>query len=417
VFALVLGAAAADPGRAKDLEAADALFKAGKFAQAEKLYARVAAAEPKNDRAVLRVGQVALLANRLDRARTWLEKAVSVRPKDVAARLLLAEVFYRRDDFAAAAAQLRAAGKEARARQLESFRGRTPYAVEGEGERTALKLVVTDPLPLVRVRVNGGAEVNFFIDTGAAEVVLDTDFAREIGVKTFGADVGTFAGGKKASYGHGRIDSLAVGGFTVKNVPVGILNTRQFSRSVFAGRRVDGIIGTVLLYHFRSTLDYPRGQLVLWRNTAENRRQLAAAARADGSMAVPFWMGGDHYRVAWARVDRAPPVLLFVDTGLAGGGVVLAESVLKEAGIKLDERLAGEGVGGGGKARAVPFVVKELSLGGATEKNVRGVFTGPFPLEHAQGFRIGGIISHGFFRPYALTFDFTGMRLLLKRES
>jgi hypothetical protein len=57
-----------------------------------------------------------------------------------------------------------------------------------------------------------------------------------------------------------------------------------------------------------------------------------------------------------------------------------------------------------------------MSLGDAHEKNVQGLFSGPFPLENRFGFRIGGIVSHGFFRPYALTFDFTGMQLLLSRK-
>jgi hypothetical protein len=37
---------------------------------------------------------------------------------------------------------------------------------------------------------------------------------------------------------------------------------------------------------------------------------------------------------------------------------------------------------------------------------------GPFSpqLENAFGLRIGGLISHEFFRPYALTIDFSGMR-------
>lgn len=45
-----------------------------------------------------------------------------------------------------------------------------------------------------------------------------------------------------------------------------------------------------------------------------------------------------------------------------------------------------------------------------------GLFAGAFPLENVLGFSIGGIISHGFFRHYALTFDFVGMRLFLKRK-
>jgi hypothetical protein len=96
-------------------------------------------------------------------------------------------------------------------------------------------------------------------------------------------------------------------------------------------------------------------------------------------------------------------LLLFVDTGLAGGGVTLADQ-------------AGEGVGGGGQMRVVPFMVEKLSLGESAERNARGLFAGPFPLEDFFGFRIGGQIAHGFFRSYAVTFDFTGLRLLLKRQ-
>jgi predicted aspartyl protease len=419
-LALLVGVAAVaargdDEKPPPDLAPADALFKAGKFAEAEKAYARVVAGDPRNLRATGRLGYIALLSNRLDEAQRWLEKAVALKPDEAPAKALLAEAFYRRDDFAKAAPLLRDAGQEAEAAKLESFKGVTPYQISGEAESTSLKFVVTDPLPLVRVRVNGGEEVNFLIDTGAAEVVLDTEFAKEVGVKTFGSRTGTFAGGKRADVQQGRVDALALGAFTVKNLPVGVLPTRRFSGPIFGGRRVDGILGTVLFYHFLATLDYPNGELVLRRNTDAARKRLEEEAKAGKSSAVPFWMAGDHFMVAWGRVEQSDPVLLFVDTGLAGGGVTLAESTLKEAGIKLAEDQAGEGIGGGGRVKVTPFRVKELSLGDVKEQNVRGLFSGAFPLENRLGFRIGGIISHGFFRPYALTFDFTGMRLLLRR--
>ena len=62
-------------------------------------------------------------------------------------------------------------------------------------------------------------------------------------------------------------------------------------------------------------------------------------------------------------------------------------------------------------------IMDELTLGDAKEKNVMGIF-GAFDgtgIEYEFGFRIGGIISHGFFRPYKLTFDFTTMNLILER--
>ena len=58
--------------------------------------------------------------------------------------------------------------------------------------------------------------------------------------------------------------------------------------------------------------------------------------------------------VGWGRVETLPPSLLFIDTGLMGAGVKLAESVIKEAGIKLEENRAAQGAGGGGTLKIVP---------------------------------------------------------------
>jgi hypothetical protein len=65
--------------------------------------------------------------------------------------------------------------------------------------------------------------------------------------------------------------------------------------------------------------------------------------------------------------------------------------------------------------RSVPFTLKELELGEASGQNLRGWFDWPLPFEHSHGFRIAGLVSHGFFRPYALTFDFVRMRLILSK--
>src|SRR5262249_19288822 len=124
------------------------------------------------------------------------------------AKVVLAEVFYRQDNFQKAVPLLVAAGQGAKAKKLASFKNQMPYQVQGQGEKTSVKFVMTDPLLVVKVRVNGGKEVNFFIDTGASEVGLDSEFARELGIQQLGPDEGMFAGDKKAAVHHGRIDSL-----------------------------------------------------------------------------------------------------------------------------------------------------------------------------------------------------------------
>ena len=76
--------------------------------------------------------------------------------------------------------------------KLKAFEGQTPYEVHGDGDVTHLKFVKLDPLPLVHVRINGGPEVVFFIDTGGSELLLDTQFAQELGVKSLGSVDGNF---------------------------------------------------------------------------------------------------------------------------------------------------------------------------------------------------------------------------------
>jgi hypothetical protein len=109
-------------------------------------------------------------------------------------------------------------------------------------------------------------------------------------------------------------------------------------------------------------------------------------------------------------------MFFFVDTGLAGGGFTGTDRTIKEAKIQLPEESM-EGVGGGGKVKIKAANVDEITLGAARQTNVTGIFGVDPGLEDKFGYRIGGIISHGFFRPYRLTFDFTSMNLILKRTA
>ncbi len=415
---------------------ADDLFKAGKFAEAEQCYTEVLWGDPGNIRALTRLGTIALLANRLDDTQKWLTRAIELKgskswsrrvvgslarrwsgPEQQAPEAVLGQVFYLRDDYQQAAPLLRAAGWKAQAKKLESFGNVRPYHVESQAEVVRIKFIMADPLPVVQVRVNGSEPVNFFIDTGGAEVFIDAEFAEEISAAQFGIERGVFGGGKVAGFQHGRVDSLMLDDLVVKNVPVTVMDVRRFSGPAFGGMRVDGVIGTFFLYHFLATLDYPAGELILRPKSEQDLQRLEQEAREHNYAVVPFWMA-DHYMVARGTINGSEPLLFFVDTGLAGAGFTCPQSTLQEAGLKLQENLAGEGLGGGGKMTSIPFDVGELTLGDAREHNIQGVY-GPFPpqLEKAFGFRIGGLISHTFFRPYAFTLDFTSMRYFLERKA
>lgn len=407
--------------KSSEADSADRLYQSGKFVEAGKHYSKLVAQNPNDPSTILQLARIALLSNRLDQAQKWLEKALVLQPDNTDAKVMLAEVFYRRDDFQKAAASLKGVDVSSNkliieqyptlnVAKLESFKGQKPYELQGKGESTRVKFVRTDPLPIVNVRVNGGDEVTFFIDTGGSEVALDTDFAKELGVPQFGAVQGTFSGGQHAAVQQGRIESLTMGDWTIKNLPVAMLPLRQLSEGLGV-KRIDGIIGTTLFYHFLATLDYPRGELVLRRKS--NLKEFTA--RLSGkTVVVPIWMASDHFMVGWGQVETLPPSLLFVDTGLTGAGVKLAESVIKEAGIKLEEDKASEGAGGGGTLRTVPYIVHHLSFGDVKEENVNGLYDGPFPWENSFGFHLAGMVGHEFFKPYAVTFDFQNMQVFLQ---
>jgi predicted aspartyl protease len=399
------------------------LFKVGQFDEARKGYAQVADKNPNDYSAVLQLGRIALLSNQLEDAQKWLEQALRQRPDGADAKVMLAEVFYRRDDFQRAAASLHGVDvgtnelvieqyPTLNVAKLESFKGQTPYELHGDGQATRLKFIRSDPLPLVSVRVNGGEEVTFFIDTGGSEVTLDTEFAKELGLPLFGDVQGTFSGGEHTQVGLSRIQSLSVGDWTVMNLPIATMPLRQLSQGLGA-KRIDGVLGTTLFYHFLTTLDFRNGELVLRRKSAQNQEQFASSSGK--SVAVPFWIASDHFMVGWGRVNTIPPALLFVDTGLAGAGVKLAEPTIKQAGIKLEEDKAYEGAGGAGKLKIVPYTVSQLSFGDVQEHNVPGLYDGPFPWEHTFGFYLAGMVGHDFFKPYAVTFDFQAMRIVLQQ--
>jgi hypothetical protein len=92
----------------------------------------------------------------------------------------------------------------------------------------------------------------------------------------------------------------------------------------------------------------------------------------------------------------------------------LAESVIKQAGIKLEEDKASAGAGAGGTLKIVPYVVRRLSFGPVQEENVRGLYDGPFPWENLFGFHLAGMVGHDFFKRYAVTFDFENMKIVLQ---
>ena len=408
--ALVLSLSGMDRPRfvPPDLAQADDLYRRGQFDEAAQLYAQIVRLDPASYGAALGLGRIHVLRNSLTEAETWLKKALDLKPQEREPQALMGEVFYRRDEYLRAAPFFESLGQKAKAEKLRAFQDRTPFLIESGPDVSSLEFVQTDPLPQIKLTVNG-QEGTFLIDTGAWELHVMPAFAEKCGLKPLSeTQTAVYAGGRQAASANAVADRVRMGEFSLRNVPIVI---PQGPRGPF---RVDGIVGTVVLYHFLFTLDYPNGRLVLRRNSPEMSKSVRAESEAAGAVFVPFWLAGDHLIHAWGTANGAGPYLFFVDTGMAGGGFSCPEYVLKEAKIELPKE-GFQGMGGGGPITVYPFTV-DLTLGKARQDKVQGGY-GALPpgSEDRLGFRTGGIISHGFFRPFAVTFDFQAMSLYLKK--
>ncbi|MHA1367296.1 MAG: tetratricopeptide repeat protein, partial [Candidatus Heimdallarchaeota archaeon] len=123
-------------------------FNAGDFQSAEKSFLEIIKKDPKEFQALVLLGNLALLSNRFEEAEKWLHKAAKTEPTEPAPHALLAEVYYRQDNFLKAAQHFREYGLNDLAERLESFKDSKPYKIVGDKEKFVVKIKQVDPLPI-----------------------------------------------------------------------------------------------------------------------------------------------------------------------------------------------------------------------------------------------------------------------------
>jgi tetratricopeptide (TPR) repeat protein len=389
---------------------AGGLFKNGDFIGSQKVYQEILNSNPNDLKSLIFMGYTALLFNRLDESEKWFNKAKEIKPNLPTLNYFISEIYHRQLQFSKAALLYRTSGREAMAKKMEYFTNIQPYQMDIDFNEISIKFIVTDPLPIVEVIINNVCKGFFIIDTGGGELILCEDFAKKTEISSFGIEKGNgFGGGKKAPMSHGAISSITIGELQVKNIPIVTLNLNQLE---LGGYKIDGIIGTVFLYQFLSTIDYKNGQLIL-RNKAKSNFDKIVKNNSTCKI-IPFVMADDHFMLAKGNVNSSDTMLLFVDTGLAGNAFTCPKSTLKKNGLAYDRLQKNKALGGGGYFSTNPMEIDSLCLGDLCIKKLHGVF-GAFPkqIENSLGFKISGLISHEYFRNYSLTIDFDSMKYIV----
>ena len=392
---LLGGTAAASPGDA------DALFKAGKFEQAGRAYEEILKNDPRNVRAASQRGYVGLLANRFADAEKYLKIAVDLAPGDKAIHRFLADCYIRQDEFAAAAPHWRAAGEESYAKVSEAI-GPEPYRINGDVGRAPWS--VLDPMALMPVSLNGGPPKSFAFYTRIGPMNVSAAAAREAGLHAVAEEEYEYLGKIRRAYA-GILSSFRLGDVELCNVPVRW-------PEVDDGPGPDGMIGTWVLYHFLSTIDYAGRSLILRRRTPETARQ----ARVDaGNEPLPLWLAREQLTFSRGSFAGSGPKVIGLHLGGIGSNVAgMWEGTAKELRIRTDYDRPEETSAGGQAIVVHPCYPNEIRLGTATAKGAYSVAS-VRNLHDGHGFDVLGDLAHSFFKPYRVTLDFVDMMVHIAR--
>ncbi len=375
----------------------------------------LAEAEPAVDVLMLAARTEYLLA-RYDLAEALLHRVLKREPDNTAAAAKLVFIYYQTNRYSQCETL---PGKALEGMCLphldlmKSFGSDAPYRISWlAGDETSVPFVVTDPLPLIKVEVQG-REVTALIDTGGDAFILDPEIAAALVIEVVASMAGMFAGGMEAEVGFGRAESLTLGGATLHSVPISILPTGGMT---IGGEQIEGIVGTGVLKQFLATLDYPNGELVLRAPVGHAASAFRSGASGKVLDEVPFYLQSTHFLLARGSLNGVDDLLFHVDSGLAGTPAFSApRQTLDYVGIPVPEVEVHEGIvgGGGGGFATGTFEIAELGLGGLVQSDLVGDFGALPPQGYRMlGFIQDGLISHNFLRAYAWTLDFERMRMV-----
>jgi tetratricopeptide (TPR) repeat protein len=301
---------------------------AGHFDEALAVAKRAAAAAPRDRGAPLLIlGQAQLLGGDLAGAERSLRAAEKAggHPQRIAHHL--ATLRLRQHRFRDAAELFRSAGETALADRYAAFEGK-PLTATWSGKRgcrVTLPLVPEIPVPVVEARVDGET-MRLLVDTSAADLIIDPERARKLGIEA--TSTSALGGEGGAKIGHGRADELVIGDLSLAAVPVDIFPEPVLAEMA-ADRRIEGVLGGRILQDMQVTIDLAAGEIELVH--AGGKCAAALAANRKGA-SVPFWRYETHMLYVTGFMNGAEGLYL-VNSGMRGAGVAANMDAFERAGV------------------------------------------------------------------------------------
>jgi len=410
---LLRASAPSDPG-ALSLYA-DSLWSAGLFDEADDVYRQALSINKESSRARFGIARSLATRTKLDEALTEAQAAAAMAPRDGEIHAEIGEIYQRlhRYDEAANAYNNfinllpnkdrsdKAAWTRSQVKFLKAFEGRNPVEIDPEDLATThtMPFRLVDDKIVLQVKVNGGRQQDFILDTGSEETVISRDTAQRANISpityTLSAGVGEVGlRGLQLS----RINRLDIGDLQIRNLPVLIKNPAL--RGI---PKREGESFSPLSFGMSMQIDYQHRQLTMGR-------VLAAADATD--LRLPMRVA----RLAMVRgmLNSTRPTYFVVDTG---GEVI---SISAETAGHFNQ----------GAYRKIPLKVygtsgwdrdafllpgMNLNFDEIEYKNMPLVVLNLRAPSVLLGFQLGGIVGHNFLSHYRVALDMERSELRLQK--
>ncbi|MCE2513523.1 MAG: aspartyl protease family protein [Acidobacteria bacterium] len=276
-------------------------------------------------------------------------------------------------------------------RFLRSFGDRPPLdiAPEQADRMHTIPFRLERDKVVVRGRINGGAEMNLVIDTGAEQMVLSKPTAERHRIRpivnTLSAGVGDIG---LRGLEMGRADSLEIGTLTIRNVPAIIKNPPL---SGLPDTRVENSISP-LAFGMSAIIDYERQQMLVGREIPEEPANVVLPLRFNRLAMVRGVVNQDH------------PKSFIVDTG--GEVISISLATANTLGMVPVRHIPLQVFGTSGwdmDAFLLPGV--HLAFDRIQYENFSVVVLNLHRPSALLGFHIGGIVGHRFLSNYRVALD------------
>lgn len=254
-------------------------------------------------------------------------------------------------------------------------------------------------------KLNGRGPFRLLCDTGGANIVTPEAAAR-LGLTQQGALQGRGVGEKSEDVGLTTVDTLEVGGATVKDQVFAVFPLAALSQ--VEGVTIDGLVGYEIFKRFVVRVDYEKNELTLTLPSAFSYKGVGVI--------VPFRFN-NHIPQVDGEIDGVPGKF-DIDTGSRASLDLLVPFVEKN---NLKARYAPKfeattGYGVGGPARSLVTRASMLKLGSVEVSNIvtelstqtKGAFTDPY---------VAGNVGGGVLKRFNITFDYGKQQLVFERNA